>query len=81
MTAMRVAAVNNALQTRSPRAAHHVAWPREPATPSGGRENIIHAGVVTPNGSPIGGGAEPECPTRQYNNPAPATASRITVDQ
>src|SRR5580704_83344 len=78
MTAMRLAAVISILQARLPRAAHHAAWLREAATPIGGRESIIQGGVVTPNGSSTGGAGKPGCLTHQYNNPAPATASRIT---
>jgi hypothetical protein len=81
MTAMRLAAVISILQARLPRAAHHAAWLREAATPMGGRDSIIQGGVVTPNGSVTGAPAEPVCLSRQYNNPAPATASRTTVDQ
>jgi hypothetical protein len=47
----------------------------------GGRDSIIQGGVVIPNGSVTGAAAEPGCRNRQYNDPAPATASRTTVDQ
>jgi hypothetical protein len=81
MTAMRLAAVISILQARLPRAAHHAAWLREAATPMGGRDSIIQGGVEIPNGSPVGTAAEPGCLSRQYDNPAPASASKITVDQ